>query len=292
MADLLSGLESLGLGDLSGLDIYAKSDKPAIRKDVEEEKAPEIPKVNEEDFLFDKKFNCPVCNKSFKTRMIRAGKARLEKVDTDLRPIFEHVDTVKYDVVVCTNCGYAALNRFFQNVAHTHVKIIRESICSNFVNTFSNDLVYTYDEAIKRHKLALLNTVMKRGKDSEKAYTCLKLAWLYRGYMESLTPEEENFADRVREYKAEEINFMEKAYEGFTKAYSAETFPMCGMDDMTITYLLGDLARQLGKYGEASKHVSTILASRRVNDRIKNKARELKDMIREEIRSLGGKVTE
>lgn len=286
MADLLSGLESLGLGDLSGLDIYAKEDK-AAKKEKEEEKVEEKI-IRETDFIFDKKFDCPVCNKSFKNKMVRAGKARLERIDTDLRPIHENIDTLKYDAVVCPHCGYAALARYFTYVTHRHAKIIKESISANFVNTFLEEDTYSYDEAIKRHKLALLNNVMKRAKDSEKAYTCLKLAWLHRGYVENLPKDTEDFANKARSLKAEEISFLEKAYEGFKVAFTSEEFPMCGMDDLTVTYLIGDLARQLGKYDEAAKQVSLVVTSRKSNDRIKEKARDLRDMIKEEVRSLSG----
>lgn len=286
MADLLSGLESLGLGDLSGLDIYSK--KESTSKVDDEPKKETVIKIEETDFLFDKKFECPVCNKSFKTKMIRAGKVRLEKIDTDLRPIYENVDTLKYDAIVCPHCGYAALNRFFSYMTHKHAKIIKESISSNFVNTFDDSPTYSYEEAIKRHKLALLCDVMKRAKDSEKAYTCLKLAWLHRGYIEHLSTETEDFANKVRGLKAEEISFLEKAYEGFKTAFTSEEFPMCGMDDLTVAYMIGDIARQLGKYEEAAKQVSLVLTSRKPNDRIKEKARDLRDMIKEEIRSLGG----
>ncbi|MFR8428491.1 MAG: DUF2225 domain-containing protein [Roseburia inulinivorans] len=30
-------------------------------------------------------------------------------------------------------------------------------------------------------KLALFNTIVKKGKTSENTYSCLKLSWLYRG---------------------------------------------------------------------------------------------------------------
>lgn len=287
MADLLSGLESLGLGDLSGLDIYAKTDKTVKKDEVEEKKIEKV--IQETDFLFDKKFECPVCNKTFRNKMVRAGKARLERIDTDLRPIHENIDTLKYDAVMCPHCGYAALNRYFTYVTHKHAKIIKESIGANFVNTFLDTPTYSYDVAIQRHKLALLNNVMKHAKDSEKAYTCLKLAWLYRGYVENLTPDTDDFANKVRSLKAEETSFLEKAYEGFKEAFSNEEFPMCGMDDLTVTYLIGDLARQLGKYDEAAKQVSLVVTSRKSNDRIKEKARDLRDMIKEEVRSLSGK---
>ena len=54
---------------------------------------------------------------------------------------------------------------------------------------------------------------------------------------------------------------------------------MCGMDETTLTYLSADLARQLGKYDEALRMIARVLTSREVNERIKAKAREMKDQI-------------
>ena len=57
---------------------------------------------------------------------------------------------------------------------------------------------------------------------------------------------------------------------------------MCGMDETTLTYLVADLARQIGKYDESMRMIARVLTSREVNERIKEKAREMKDKIREE----------
>ena len=145
--------------------------------------------------------------------------------------------------------------------------------------------VVSYDEAIVKHRLALANTVVKRAKSSEKAYTCLKTAWLLRGKAEHL-PEDTADYNKVRaELAAEEREFLENAYNGFLEAFPKEMFPMCGMDENTVSYLVADLARRIGKYEDASRWVARVLASRNANDRIKEKSRELKDLITEEMKA-------
>ena len=57
-------------------------------------------------------------------------------------------------------------------------------------------------------------------------------------------------------------------------------FPMCGMDEHTTTYLVADLAKRIGKYDEASRWISKVLIARDANERIKSKARELKDSLK------------
>ena len=60
-----------------------------------------------------------------------------------------------------------------------------------------------------------------------------------------------------------------------------ESFPLCGMDENTITLLMAELARRIGKIDESSRWVSRILVSRDANERIKEKAREIRELIKE-----------
>ena len=79
------------------------------------------------------------------------------------------------------------MNRYFEHVTSGQIKLIKEQVCANFKPTGSDEpAVLDYDQAIERYKLALFNTIVKKGKTSEKAYSCLKLSWLYRGKAEEL----------------------------------------------------------------------------------------------------------
>ena len=82
---IFDGLEDLGL-DLSADDIYRD---PAAEEKAKKA-AQEAAKIfKEEDFLFEKTYECPVCSQQFKERTLRTGKARLLKTDMDLKPTFE-----------------------------------------------------------------------------------------------------------------------------------------------------------------------------------------------------------
>ena len=87
MGGLLSGLGRFGLDSLEGMDLYGKPKQEEKEKKVEEKKA--APVVQEQDLLFDKTYRCPVCDKEFKSRTVKAGKARLVGSDSDLRPKYE-----------------------------------------------------------------------------------------------------------------------------------------------------------------------------------------------------------
>ncbi|MBP3568727.1 MAG: DUF2225 domain-containing protein [Lachnospiraceae bacterium] len=285
MANLFSGLESLGLGNLSGMQLFEKEKKEAVQGGA---KAPV--EVKEADLIFEKTFRCKVCDKEFKTKMVRTGKAKLVSQDSDLRPRYQTLDPLKYDAVVCPHCGFAALSRFFNYMTDAQAKLIKENISTNFKGLKEGEEILTYDEAIVRHQLVLANTVVKRAKASEKAYTCLKLAWLLRGKAETLPAETPDLAAVKKALAEQEKDYIANAYEGFMDAFTKEEFPMCGMDEITMTYLVADLGRQVGKYDEALRMVARVLMSKNVGDRIKQKTIDLKELIREEKAKAEGKT--
>lgn len=273
MSDLFSGLEEFGLGGLKDVEVYDKSSSESS-KDTNKKH-----EVTEAEVLFDKTYTCPVCDKEFKTKTVRTGKIKLISADSDLRPKYQLVDSLKYDAIVCPNCGYAALSRYFNYMTSTQAKFIKEQITKNFKGLPPTGDVYSYDEAISRHKLSLLSTIVKKSKQSEKAYTCLKIAWLCRGKRENLPENTPNMDDVIKKLEEDELEFTTKAYEGFVGAFSKEAFPMCGMDEHTITYLVADLARRCGKYDESKRWLSKVLSARDARERIKAKARDLKEML-------------
>ena len=272
---LLSGLEKLGLGNFEEVEVYENNvDNALLKAGV---KSNEEVEQEEKEYLFDKKYDCPVCDHKFVSKTVKIGKIKATSHDTDLRPRYSTLDALKYDVVVCPKCGFAAMNRFFKPLSTSQRRWVKEQIGNKFQGLDKEPEVYSYDEAIMRHKLALVSAVVKRAKTSERAYCCLKIAWLYRGKAEIETDEENK-----KQLQVEELEMIEKAYEGFDEAFSKERFPMCGMDELTVTYLVADLARQLCKYDAALRWVGRIIIAKNANERVKDKARTLRDLINEE----------
>lgn len=275
---LFSGLDQFGLGKLEKMNVFEEE-----RKKADDDGKAAEPKITEEDLLFDKSFVCPVCDEEFHSKMVRTGKVKLLSADTDLRPKYQLIDSLKYDALVCPKCGYAALSRFFKFMMPAQAKLIRENISKNFSGLAPSGNIYTYDDAIARHQLALANTVVKKAKPSEKAYTCLKMAWLCRGKAETLPKDTPDYEAEIKKLKEEEKELLSNAYDGFMVAFSKESFPMCGMDEITVTYLIADLARRIGKFEESSRWISRVLTSRVANERIKNKARDIKELLNKDM---------
>lgn len=279
MADLLSGLSQFGLGNLENMNLYEEEKKE------EQDGGKAVQQVmQEQDYLFDKSFTCPVCDKEFKARTVKVGKVKLVGTDIDLRPKYDQVDLLKYDIIMCPHCGYAALSRFFKFLTSPQAKNIREKISASFKAQQENKEIYSYDEALERYKLSLANAIVKQAKPSEKAYICLKTAWLLRGKGEHLDTSLPDYEQQKKQVEEEENNFLHNAMDGFLAARQTESFPMCGMDETTVDYLISVMALRFEQYDVANKLISSILTSATANPRMKDKARTIKEMIVKKVR--------
>lgn len=273
----------MGIEGLEDLDIYDDDSSKNAAEAEPDKKAEKVktPEELEEEYIFDKTYTCPVCDHSFKSKTIKSNKAKLISTDMDLRPVHQNVDVVKYDVIACPCCGYAVLNRYFTPLTTMQIKKIKETISKNYkIKDEKKSKIYSYDEAIERSKLALLSSVVKSAKGSEKAYVCLKTAWLLRGKAEHLPEAEKEGIERC---EREEETFLVKAYEGLFAAREKELFPICGMDEMTFDYLLAALSYRLGHVEVSVRLVGDILAKPSANTRIKEKTRILKEVIKKDI---------
>lgn len=283
MAGILSGLEKLGLGNLKDANLFEDSKKNA-KASKEGGEGAAAPVVQEQDFLFEKTHTCPVCDKEFKAKTVKIGRAKLKGTDMDLRPKYEHIDLLKYDVIACPKCGYAALSRYFKYMTSGQAKLIKQNITPNYKGKEVTGDIINYEEAMERYQLTLANAIVKHARSSEKAYICLKSAWLLRGYVESLDENAENYKAKKEELETQENEYLQNALEGFLAARQSETFPMCGMDEQTVDYLISVMAIRFEQYDVASKLISTIIASNVASPRMKDKARDLKEILLQKIK--------
>lgn len=280
---LLSGLEKFGFKSLEKVDVY-EEEKMKQRKasaNMDEKK-----EITEEDLIYEKTYTCPVCEREIKNKTVKSSKAKLLGTDVDMRPRYQGIDPMKYDVISCHFCGYSTLSRYFQGITEPQINLIREKISSNYMNTPEKEKgLLTYEDALERHKLALLNAVVKRAKSSEKAYICLKTAWLMRGMGETLDEKAEDYEAKKKECKEGELECLSEAFKGFMTALATEsTSTIAGMDSTTLDYLCAALAYEIGDFSAAQKLIANVILSQNANRRIKDKGIELKEIILEAIK--------
>ncbi len=262
MSNLFDKLHAFGIKPEHLQEINANE----IFPDKTKADAMNVDKANHiNNFVFKRKFSCPVCIKDFESSAVVGSKVRLIGTDSDLKPSYEPVDPLYYDVVVCPHCGYASLTTGFTNISDNAVDLVKQHISTRFVAK-QYPFLYTVDDAIERYQLALLTAIVKKAKISDRAFLCLKLAWLSRDAKQS---------GKEREY-------LEHAYKGFCTAYETESFPICSMDSPTLTYLQGELARRLGDLEKAMYFISRVLTTRGINNRLKDRALDVKEMIQKQ----------
>ena len=282
---MMDGLEALGLGGMNADNLYGDKNKAAGPASLEKEepKKTKLSATDERDLIFDKSYECPVCSKAFTAKTVRTGKVHTIRFDYDMRPVYDVLDQIKYEVVACPFCGYSVLLRYHGSVSDRQCKILRETIASKFhPQEWSKDL-YTYDEAKLRYQLALANAVARNAKPSEKAFICLKTAWLLRGEQESLAasqaPEEQ-----IRACRDAEIQHLGQALDGFEQARQTENFPIAGMDDKTLDYVMSALYFSQNRYQDCARFLGGILTSKNISKNLRTKAEDLKAMLVEEMK--------
>ena len=256
--DLFCNLSNLGFVNLNNVPIYGEQDEKM-------EKPKEKEQINPVDFIFDRKIVCPVCTKNIAIKAVKSSGVRVISKDTDFMTYYHEPNPSFYDAWFCPNCGYAAMSNKFSSLMEKQIKLIKENISSRWKFNKNYPPLYTVDIAIELHQLALLNTVVKQGKDSEKAMNCLKLAWLYR----------------LKKDKQSEDKFIFHAVQGFVKSFEKEPFPIAGMDAPTLQYLIGELYRRLMDYSSSLQWFSKVISDRNAKPRIKEMARDQKDLVNE-----------
>lgn len=238
--------------------------------------------MEEKDLVFGKTYKCVICDKMFKNPTFKQGKMRMDHSDLDLRVVYKDgIEPLKYDIIMCPHCGYAALERYYERVSSHQIKDIKANICDSFTPQEELTGVLDFEEAVKRYKFAFITSMVKRSKPSEIALLCLKLGWVFRSYGESLDKESANYEACLKVCKDNEEQYLKKAYDEFLEARGSEQPPIAGMDDMTLDCLLAALGTKFGTREEVIRLLGGILTSRVANKRMKDKAREIKELISE-----------
>lgn len=244
----------------------------------------------EKKYVFKKKITCTNCGGQFDDLRVLNGKLRRKESDDDLRPRFQYIDSLKYGVTACPYCGFAAPVRNFEHLSSLQQKRIREKVTSQFMSQepVSTD-VLDYQTAVRQHEIALLCAMVMELPLSEQAYLCLQISWLIRGWLEEADAQPGLLSEELySQNKEKQDNYYKQAYEGLSKAATQEDFPICGMDQNTFDYLLAVLSYHFKEYDLATKYCGSVIQTKGVAAKLKDKALMLKDEIIAAKKAEGG----
>jgi uncharacterized protein len=213
--------------------------------------------------LYDKKVTCPVCGADFTVKAVKTSSYRMKGKDSDFFIRYDIINPYFYDVWICNDCGYSAMKVDFDKIKSFQKNLVKSKITPKW-RARTYNVPYDVNTAIERYKLSLLNYFYIESYASKKAMNCLKIAWMFR----------------ILEDTDSEQNFLSQALKNFNDAYYNEDFPIYGMDKFTIMYLIGELNRRLGNNEDALIWFSNVITSPMASPKIKNMARDQKDLIK------------
>jgi len=239
--------------------------EPPPKTEGNEEEEPVV--VDLSQYFFIKEFECPICRAKFTTSVLRESKLRMLRME-ELRPVYRDIEPLCYDVMLCVNCGYAALKDRFPVVADRQRDAILANIRTNYANFMpaENPPEIDMKQGVERLKYALLTALVKKVSLGERAVLLAKIAWLYKA-ME----DETNY-----------LYYAKYANQELTKAYQSETFPIFGMSEGVVTYLLARFAADEQDYTTAIKFLSNIIVNKNLSTRLRELARDLKEYVQEQ----------
>ena len=210
------------------------------------------------DPLYQVEKTCPICESLFKVTKTR-GQTVPVSTDTDFFTRFRDLNPNYYAIWVCSHCGFAAHEERFFTLLEGAREKLKKFLAGKQVKL---DLggPRTWDQAVTSHKLAIYYANLVAMPASHVASLELRLAWLYR----------------EKEKNAEEQEMLTRAVDDYQKAYMKEQMPIGNLTEVTLTYLIGELCRRLGRHEEALSYLSRVVG----NPQAKNEKRIL-DMARE-----------
>ena len=210
------------------------------------------------DPLYQVEKTCPVCEQKFKMTKMR-GQVVPTATDTDFCTHYRDLNPYYYAVWACSQCGFAAHEERFFTFSESAREKLKKFLSGRKVNL---DLggPRTWEQAVTSHKLAIFYARMAMLPASHIASMELRLAWLYR----------------EKEMAAEELDMIQHAVNDYQTAFMREQTPIGNLTALTLTYLIGELLRRLGRYEESLTYLGKVVG----NPQAKNEKRIL-DLARE-----------
>lgn len=217
-------------------------------------------------YTYSVKEECPICCYEMQVTKVRS---RLIKVseDNDFCSHYKGFNPYYYTVWACQHCGYAADGRGFKELKQSDMERLAMILLrKNMVMEYSPNR--SRAEAIQAFKHAIFQAGFVRQRPAKIAGLCLKLGWLYR--------------EAKEEEKERDMLVMAAHY--YDQALATERFPIGGMTDNTVIYLLGVLYYRTGEMEKSMRYLSRLISDKgaRFEYRIYKKAQDLWQDIRDQ----------
>lgn len=217
-------------------------------------------------FTVEKK--CPVCGET--TRVVKVkSKLLAERTDEDFCVHYKDFNPYFYKIWFCEHCGFAADEKtFLGSIPLTHKRKIQE-----FLNSRKLGLKFVEErqvpDAVASFKLAIFYAELTGQSLAKRAGLYLELGWIYR----------------ASEEKEREGEMLERAISLYDRSLMTERYPINGLSDNTVIYLIGAIYYRLHDFEKSTQYLSRIIGDQRIRDEdivLYKRARDLWQRVREE----------
>lgn len=217
-------------------------------------------------FTVEKK--CPICGET--TRVVKVkSKLLAERTDEDFCVHYKDFNPYFYKIWFCEHCGFAADEKtFLGSIPLTHKRKIQE-----FLNSRKLGLKFVEErqvpDAVASFKLAIFYAELTGQSLAKRAGLYLELGWIYR----------------ASEEKEREDEMLERAISLYDRSLMTERYPINGLSDNTVIYLIGALYYRLHDFEKSTQYLSRIIGDQRIRDEdivLYKRARDLWQRVRGE----------
>jgi len=230
-------------------------------------------KTEEKDPIWFKEVKCQVCDAVHKAPRVKPSALKVKSIEADFHKVYEKINPLLYAVTVCNQCNYAARNEDYDKVTleyHKEIIDLAMAIKNSKKNvTFKNERAITYEEAVRKHLLAIsFYKHFKPENPNTISGLYMHLVWMSR---------EQKNSEKEKEYMQHALEYYIKTYE--KGVHIPEKIGIPG-----ITYLIGELYRKLGDRKEAVNWFARTCQSDEIDayPNIRNLAKDAWELITEE----------
>lgn len=224
--------------------------------------------------FFEREYTCPVCKITFKSLSIRSSATYVETKEADLHIIYKGVSPLHYSIIVCPTCEYAASNTsFIQNLERVKAEQLAVALAQlksdeHFDFVGERDLETT----LKTFQLAIRTAQLKMVSSAELSGLILAAGWIAR---------------EMGNINLEKV-YINEALKHYLDAYHNDSGAIGNLDDITVTYLIGELHRRSGNYSDAINWFNKVIYHKAIkqNPNIEKLAREQWALAREEAKNI------
>ena len=132
---------------------------------------------NDLQYLFEKKYHCPICDFDFTSMKVRNSRLKIDKRETDLQVVYKDFTPSYYSIIVCPVCGYAASESRYSKLKPAQREAITKEIINKWQgNSYSG--LRSATDAVVTMKLGIKIAQVGHFPDIEIAFLALNLAWI------------------------------------------------------------------------------------------------------------------